>query len=193
MNTMNFLFVPCALAAALASATIGCGGPQTGGGGSGGTAATATDGAKQASAVMEPKSGTTTSGTATFTTDGKAVTLMLEVANATRGEHAVHIHEKPDCSAPDAASAGEHWNPTNVAHGKPNGGPFHLGDIGNMKVGDDGRGSITHTTELWTIGTGDMNDVVGHSVIVHASADDFTSQPAGAAGGRISCGVIKRQ
>ena len=112
----------------------------------------------------------------------------------TPGSHAVHIHEHGDCSAPDAMSAGGHWNPTSKAHGKwgQADGEFHLGDIGNIEVGADGKGIIEFVTDLWTIGGGGPNDVVGKSIIVHAMPDDYTSQPTGAAGERIGCGEIQR-
>ena len=71
--------------------------------------------------------------------------------------------------------------------------PHHLGDIGNLEVGEDGEGSLTLSTDKWTMGSGADNDILGKAVIVHAGADDFTTQPTGAAGGRIGCGVIKPQ
>ena len=64
---------------------------------------------------------------------------------------------------------------------------IHLGDIGNIAVGEDGTGRMTLTTDLWEIGTGSDIDVVGKGIIVHAGADDFTSQPSGNAGARIGC------
>ena len=77
-------------------------------------------------------------------------------------------------------------------HGKRGDGTaFHKGDIDNMKVGDDGKGSLTMTIEGWSIGGADSTNIIGKSVIIHEKADDFTSQPSGNAGGRISCGVIK--
>ena len=188
MNTMKRVLATCVLGAAFACAATGCGGPQTGAGGNGGTGAET----RQATAMIESKSGTNTSGMATFSTDGKGVTLKLDVTNAPPGEHAVHIHETPDCSAPDAMSAGEHWNPTNAPHGRPNGEPVHLGDIGNMKVGDDGSGRLDYTTDRWSIGTGQANDVVGRAIVIHVGPDDFTTQPSGGAGARIGCGVIKQ-
>ena len=87
-------------------------------------------------------------------------------------------------------SAGGHWNPTNTAHGKWGEGEFHLGDIGNITVGEDDTGTIELTTDLWEMDTGSDRDVVGKSIILHAGADDFTSQPSGNAGPRIGCGVI---
>ena len=146
--------------------------------------------AKQAAATIGSASESSVTGMATFTQNGDQITLTIEIQNATPGLHAVHIHENGDCSAPDGTSAGGHWNPTGVAHGKWGVGEFHLGDIGNITVGEDGTGSIELTTDLWEIGTGSNVDVVGKGMIVHADADDFTSQPSGAAGARIGCGVI---
>ncbi len=147
--------------------------------------------AQQAIAILGSASGSNLTGTATFTQNGDTITLTVEIQNVSPGLHAVHIHEKGDCSAPDGTSAGGHWNPTNVAHGKWGVGEFHLGDIGNITVGEDGTGTIELTTNLWEMGTGSDLDVVGTGIIVHADADDFTSQPSGAAGARIGCGAIQ--
>ena len=146
--------------------------------------------AKQAHAIINSSNDSGVTGMAVFTQNGDYITLTVEIQDATPGLHAVHIHANGDCSAPDGTSAGGHWNPTDVAHGKWGVGEFHLGDIGNSTVGADGTGSITLTTDLWEIGTGSDIDVVGKGIIVHAGADDFTSQPSGAAGARIGCGVI---
>ena len=145
---------------------------------------------KQANAVIGSSNDSGVSGEAIFTQNDDQITLRIGIQGATPGLHGVHIHEKGDCSAPDGTSAGGHWNPTGVAHGKWGEGEFHLGDIGNMMVEEDGTGSISLTTDLWEIGTGSDIDVVGKGIIVHAGADDFTSQPSGAAGSRIGCGVI---
>ncbi len=130
-------------------------------------------------------------GKAVFTQIGDNVKLVVSLANASAGEHAVHIHATGDCSAPDGTSAGGHWNPTGVAHGKWGEGEFHLGDIGNMTVDDQGMGKIELTTNLWEMNTGSDIDIVGKAIIVHAGADDFVSQPSGNAGARIGCGVIE--
>ncbi len=144
----------------------------------------------QANAMIGSSNESGVSGMAVFTQDDDQITLIVEIQGATPGLHAVHIHANGDCSAPDGSSAGGHWNPTGVAHGKWGDDEFHLGDIGNITVAEDGTGSITLTTDLWEIGTGSDIDVVGKGIIVHADADDFTSQPSGAAGMRIGCGVI---
>lgn len=146
--------------------------------------------AKQANAMISASSDSSVTGMAVFTQHGDQITLTIEIQGASPGLHAVHIHANGDCSSPDGTSAGGHWNPTGVAHGKWGEGEFHLGDIGNITVGEDGTGSITLTTDLWEIGTGSDVDIVGRGIIVHGGADDFTSQPSGAAGARIGCGVI---
>lgn len=145
-----------------------------------------------AKASMEAASGSNVTGEVNFTEESGSVRLVLSVSNLTPGEHAVHLHEKGDCSAEDASSAGGHWNPTMKPHGKRDGGgAYHKGDIGNMNVGADGRGTMDLSVEGWSIGGADSTNIVGKSVIIHEKADDFTSQPAGNAGARLSCGVIK--
>jgi Cu-Zn family superoxide dismutase len=149
-----------------------------------------------ATAEIDSKSGSKVKGKGTFTDDGKGgIVLRLEVSDAPPGQHAVHIHDKGDCSSPDGKSAGDHWNPMHEPHGKwaAEGGHHHLGDIGNLEVKPDGKGTLTLETNKWSAGTGAANDVVGHSIIVHGGVDDFTSQPAGNAGPRVGCGVIKSE
>ena len=145
---------------------------------------------KQATASIGSASGSEVTGTAIFVHSGDSITLTVEIQNAAAGVHAVHIHESGDCSSPDGKSAGGHWNPTNVPHGSWGEGEFHLGDLGNMTVGEDGTGKIELTADQWEMGTGSIRDIVGKGIIVHAGADDFTSQPSGAAGARIGCGAI---
>ena len=108
------------------------------------------------------------------------------------GEHAVHLHEKSDCSAEDGSSAGGHWNPTAQPHGAwGDEAGYHKGDIGNFTANANGVGTITFVTDEWCIGCGDdTKDIIGKSVIVHQGTDDFKSQPSGAAGARVSCGGI---
>ena len=150
-----------------------------------------TDG-KTAVAKIMSASGSNATGTATFTEtgDGK-VHLVLNVENVTPGEHAVHLHEKGDCSAPDATSAGGHWNPTDMEHGKRDGGSFHKGDIVNLTVGEDGVGKIDMDVDGWTIGGAEESSILNKAIIIHADPDDFKTQPSGAAGSRIACGVIE--
>lgn len=147
-----------------------------------------------AKAVMEAKSGSNVTGEANFTDEGNGrVRFELSVENLSPGDHAVHLHEKGDCSAEDATSAGGHWNPTMKPHGKRGDGTaYHKGDVGNMTVGNDGKGTLDLVVDGWTIGGPDSTNIVGKAVIIHEKADDFTTQPTGNAGGRLSCGVIKQ-
>lgn len=149
-------------------------------------------GPSSATAQLASKSGSNVTGNARFTRqdDGK-IQLVVQIEGATPGTHAAHLHDVGDCSADDGSSAGGHWNPTTHQHGKwEQDEHFHLGDIGNIQVGEDGTGTITLTTDRWELGTGGMVDVVGHSIIVHTDADDFVTQPTGNAGGREACGVV---
>ncbi len=149
-----------------------------------------TDG-KSAKASLDSKSGSSVTGTAQFVQTGNDVALTLRVAGASPGKHAVHIHVMPDCSDPEAKAAGDHWNPSHENHGQFDMAPFHLGDIGNLDVGDDGSGTLTLTTSRWAVGSGGENDVTKHSLVVHASIDDLKTNPSGNAGGRQACGVIE--
>ncbi|MDH7447117.1 superoxide dismutase family protein [Aquimarina sp. 2201CG14-23] len=141
---------------------------------------------------LAPKSESEVSGTVTFTEEDGVVTMVANINGLSEGEHAIHIHEKADCSSPDGKSTGGHWNPTMEPHGKwaaPEG--YHKGDIGNFNTDADGKGSITFATNDWCIGCGDdKKDIVGKAIIVHQGVDDYTSQPSGAAGSRVSCGGI---
>jgi len=149
-------------------------------------------GGAKASAALESRSGSKATGKVTFTERDGKVSMKVVVNGLTPGEHAIHLHEKGDCSAADAASAGGHWNPSEEDHGKWGHAPFHHGDIGNLVANEKGKATVTVQSELWTIGDGKLSDVVGHAVIVHDKADDFTTQPTGNAGGRVACGVIKK-
>ncbi len=146
---------------------------------------------QRAVAQIGSASGSKVRGSATFTQDGATITLRVSLEHAPPGVHAVHLHEKGDCSAPDATSAGGHWNPSSHAHGEWGTAPFHLGDVGNLVIGADGNGALLLTTELWSIGSKAANDVVGTAIIVHAAPDDFKTQPTGNAGARIGCGVVR--
>ncbi len=154
-------------------------------------AALGPDEERRAEAVIEPRSGSRVTGHALFVMQRGRVKLDLTVENAPPGIHAVHLHEKGDCSAPDAMSAGPHWNPTNAAHGQWGHNPFHRVDIGNIEVGKDGKGRTTLETDLWSIGGKPETDVLGRAIVVHAGPDDFVTQPTGNAGGRIGCGVVR--
>ena len=148
--------------------------------------------AKTLSVMMESKSKSTAQGEAYFTEENGVVKLEAKFTGLTPGTHAIHLHEKADCSADDATSAGGHWNPTHSKHGKwGDAEGYHKGDIGNFEADADGVGKVSMQTDEWCIGCGDeTKDILGKAVIVHEGKDDFTTQPTGDAGGRVSCGGI---
>lgn len=142
--------------------------------------------------VMESKSGSNVGGHVIFEQEGDRVTMLAALNGLEPGVHAIHLHESSDCSAEDGTSTGGHWNPTGQPHGEwgANKG-YHKGDIGNFTASEDGRGTLTFSTDQWCIGCGDeTKDILGKAVIIHQGADDFVSQPTGAAGGRVSCGGV---
>lgn len=147
---------------------------------------------KTLSIMMESKSGSTATGEVNFSEANGRVSMEAKFIGLTPGTHAIHIHEKGDCSAADGSSAGGHWNPTHERHGKwGDAEGYHKGDIGNLEADADGNATIKMETDEWCIGCDDDNkNIVGKSIIVHEGADDFVSQPTGDAGGRVSCGGI---
>ena len=148
--------------------------------------------AKKVTVTMESKSGSEVKGNVVFSEENGVVTMTAVFEGLAPGEHAIHLHEEADCSADDATSTGGHWNPTFAQHGKwGDAEGYHLGDIGNFTADEEGNGSITFETDQWCIGCGDeKKDILGKAVIVHQGTDDFTSQPSGAAGARVSCGGV---
>lgn len=148
---------------------------------------------KKISFSLQPKSGSTAKGTVTFMEENGVVSMMAMLEGLEEGIHAIHIHEKADCSSPDGKSTGGHWNPTFTDHGKwgAEDGKYHKGDIGNFMADAEGNGKISMSTDEWCIGCKDpKKDIIGKAIIVHAGEDDYVTQPTGAAGGRVSCGGI---
>jgi Cu-Zn family superoxide dismutase len=145
----------------------------------------------QARATIEAKSGSTVTGTATFTEmEGAGVKVVVDIQKAPPGTHGLHLHEKGDCSAADASSAGGHFNPTSMPHAGPMDAQHHAGDLGNIEIKADGTGHLEIFSKMLTVAAG-PNSVVGKSVVFHEKADDLKTQPTGNAGGRLGCGVIQ--
>lgn len=139
-------------------------------------------------AVVTPTAGNTAHGTVTFTAveDGVRITAHLE--GLTPGLHGFHIHQYGDCSVPDGTSAGGHFNPAGVPHGGPDAAVRHVGDLGNVTANAQGVADYDRVDHV--VAFSGTNDVIGRGIIVHAGKDDLTSQPTGAAGARVACGVI---
>jgi len=148
--------------------------------------------AKSVSVTLESKSDSKATGQVLFSQQNGIVNMRARISGLTPGTHAIHIHEKADCSSPDGKSAGGHWNPTFEPHGKWGAAEgYHKGDIGNFVADAEGNGTISLQTDQWCIGCGDeKKDILGKGIIVHEGTDDFTSQPSGDAGARVSCGGI---
>lgn len=154
----------------------------------------ATTTATSAEAVLTgTNADTTLTGTARFTENNGQVKLVLDVeipkmANKTV---AVHIHEHGSCGDMGKEAHG-HWNPTKANHGKWGSASFHAGDIGNIDLNGEGKGTMELETDLWSISASDTTkNILNKAIIVHGGKDDFTTQPTGNAGSRIGCGVIQ--
>ena len=151
------------------------------------------DGAgRRAVADLEPTKGNNTRGTVTFVQSGDKVRVTARVTGLKPGaEHGFHVHEKGDCSSGDGMSAGGHFNPGGKPHGNYHtGGERHAGDLPNLKADGAGNATATFETTGITIGGG-AADIVGKGLIVHRDPDDYKSQPAGNAGPRLACTVIR--
>jgi Cu-Zn family superoxide dismutase len=145
----------------------------------------------RANALIESRSGSTVTGTATFMelpAGGVAVHVHIEKAPA--GTHGLHIHEKGDCSDAEAKSAGGHFNPGGMPHAGPKDAKRHAGDLGNIEIKTNGNGDLDIVSDMLTVRPG-PNSVVGRSVVFHEKVDDMTTQPTGNAGSRWGCGVIQ--
>jgi superoxide dismutase, Cu-Zn family len=140
--------------------------------------------------TLQPKSGSKLAGKATLSETPDGVKVTLSVEGIKPGDHGAHVHEKGDCSAADGASAGGHFNPGSHPHALPSADPRHLGDLGNIVVGKDGKGTHEITIKGANLKLGDPNSFQGKSIIIHEKKDDG-GQPTGNAGGRIGCGEIK--
>jgi superoxide dismutase, Cu-Zn family len=139
------------------------------------------------------KSDSKVTGSATFVQRFGRVKLTANLKGLDPGVHAIHIHEKSDCSAADASTAGAHWNPTHKKHGKWGSSQYHRGDIGNFTANANGVGSITFKTRKWCLNCKDNNkSLIGKSLIVQRDADNFKTQPTGNAGAREACAAIVR-
>lgn len=142
----------------------------------------------KAIAVLHPASSSQVMGTVTFTKVGDGVKVVADVTGLTPGKHGFHIHEFGDCSAPDATSAGGHFNPSNNPHAGHDAEKRHEGDLGNIEADSSGKAHLESTDKMMTMSG--AKSIIGRGVIVHEKEDDLKTQPTGNAGGRLACGVI---
>jgi Cu-Zn family superoxide dismutase len=139
--------------------------------------------------TLSPASDSQVKGWVKFTQMKAYVKIEGEITGLTPGKHGFHVHEKGDCSAPDATSAGGHFNPTNKIHGGPSSKNRHVGDLGNITADKNGTAKINFKDNVIRL-SGD-NSILDRSLIVHGDRDDLKSQPVGNAGKRVACGVIE--
>ena len=144
--------------------------------------------AKKGIAVLQSTQGNKVTGTVAFTKEGEKVRVLAQIEGLTPGRHGFHIHEYGDCSSPDASSAGGHFNPTGSPHGAPTVEKRHEGDFGNVEADKAGVARFDWLDSVIKLDGPDS--ILGRAVIVHAEADDLKTQPTGASGARVACGVI---
>jgi len=138
--------------------------------------------------VLNPTEGNEVSGIVTFTKTDGGIKIVANFEGLTPGNHGFHIHEFGDCSRLDGKSAGGHFNPDGKKHGAPNSEERHVGDLGNLLANEDGKAYYEMIDSY--ISFSGPHSIIGRAIIVHAGEDDLTSQPTGAAGARVACGVI---
>lgn len=144
--------------------------------------------AQQAVATIQTAQGQL-AGVARASAAEGGVRLALSVENLPPGPHGAHVHTAGRCDAPAFESAGGHWNPTNAKHGLENPQGQHAGDMPNLTVGPDGRGTLEYVLKGGSIDG--LFDADGAALVIHAGADDQRTDPSGNSGGRIACGVFR--
>ncbi len=178
---------PCILAAALAAGCATTAPADT----PVATVPAASTPARSATINLAPASGSLVSGKLTAMPMAGGVHITGEIGGLTRnGTHAIHVHEKGDCSAADASSAGGHFNPRGQPHGRPDAGAHHAGDMPNISADANGVARVNLHVQGVSLGGAAAGDIAGRAVIVHEKADDYASQPSGNSGARVACGIV---
>jgi superoxide dismutase, Cu-Zn family len=133
-------------------------------------------------------------GAASLSSAMGAVHIQLDLKNLKPGSHAIHVHAVGKCEAPDFKSAGPHLNPAGKKHGLQSADGPHAGDMENFTVASDGTAKAMIMAKGVTLGS-DANSVFangGTALVVHAGPDDMKTDPSGASGDPIACGVIAK-
>lgn len=144
-----------------------------------------------ATSVLAPTKGNSVGGSVNFTQKKGFVQIEAKISGLTaNGIHAIHIHEKGNCTG-DGSSAGAHFNPANLPHGGLASVQRHGGDLGNLSADASGQAQLSVGVSGISLGM-ESDSIIGRAVIVHAGADDLTSQPSGNAGARVACGLVSK-
>lgn len=143
---------------------------------------------ERAVAVVHPTAGNEASGTVLFTQSGNGIRIQAQLEGLQENGHGFHIHQYGDCTAEDGTSAGGHYNPLGMSHGDPESQERHVGDLGNITA--NAQGNATYNRVDTVISFDGERSIIGRAVVLHGGQDDLESQPSGAAGPRVGCGVI---
>lgn len=122
------------------------------------------------------------------TKDGVLLTAKIKGLPTSKGNcsgkfFGFHIHDGVSCTGTkqdEFANVGSHYNPNQCPH------PYHSGDLPPL-LENDGYAYMSVLTNKFKI-----KDIIGKTIIIHDSPDDFTTQPSGNSGTKIACGVIKK-
>jgi len=141
-----------------------------------------------ATAVLHPTAGHAVKGTVRLTRQGAGIHVVAHVEGLAPGRHGFHVHELGDCSTADGTSAGGHFDPDGRPHAAREAALRHVGDLGNVVANDKGIADAEFVDSV--LAFEGKYSILGRAIIVHAGEDDLKSQPSGAAGARVACGVI---
>jgi Cu-Zn family superoxide dismutase len=138
-----------------------------------------------ARADLKMVSGDKSLGTMTFQKKDKSIVIEGQFAGQKKGQYALYIHDKGDCSD-KGRKVGGHLNPTKAKHGPPASAMRHAGDFGDVTFDKDGNATFAMTTDSVTLEPGGADSVLGRAVVLHARKDS----KSGSAGSAIACGVV---
>lgn len=132
-------------------------------------------------------------GAVILTAEGEGVALRGALIGLPPGEHGFHIHQTGSCEPPAFESAGDHLGAGETAHGFDASGGPHAGDLRNITAAEDSTATVVQATGSVTLrdGSVELLDDDGSAIVIHALPDDYTTQPSGASGDRVACGVIE--